>query len=160
VAGSSPSAPKASLRSCNRTPRQAGAGADPRGRLAPFAGGARSRPTQAYSKRAIYPASHGCRCAMATRSQAGAGGPHRHFADHPRPLASLVALVFRRADWVWGHQCQRARYPSWRGMSAAARAATRRATAPARRCNVGRAARRGTFEHWVAARAPKVASRL
>jgi hypothetical protein len=39
------------------------------------------------------------------------------------------------------------------------RAAARLATAPAHRCNVGRAARRGTFEHWVATGAPKVASR-
>jgi hypothetical protein len=70
------------------------------------------------------------------------------------------ANVFGKGRFGLGHRCRRARYPSQRGMSAAARAAARRATAPARRCNVGRAARRGTFEHWVATGAPNVASRL
>jgi hypothetical protein len=36
------------------------------------------------------------------KSQPGAGGLHRHFIHHPRPFASLVALTFGRADWVWG----------------------------------------------------------
>jgi hypothetical protein len=97
---------------------------------------------------------------MATRSQAGAGGPRRHFTNHPRPLASLVAPTFSKGRFGLGQRCRRARYPSQRGTSAAARAAARHATAPAHRCNVGRAARRGTFEHWVAVGAPNVASRL
>jgi hypothetical protein len=97
---------------------------------------------------------------MATGSQAGAGGPHRHFTDHLAHLRRWWRSRFGRADWVWGHRCRRARYPSRRSMSAAAGAAARRATAPAHRCNVGRAARRGTIEHWVATGAPEVASRL
>jgi hypothetical protein len=70
------------------------------------------------------------------------------------------ANVFGRAGLVWGHRCRRARYSARRGTSAAAGAAARHTTAPAHRCNVSRAGRRGTFEHWVATGAPNVASRL
>jgi hypothetical protein len=66
----------------------------------------------------------------------------------------------RKGRLGWGQRCRRARYPSQRGTSAAAGAAARHTTAPAHCCNVSRAARRGTFGHWVATGAPNVASRL